>query len=68
MSTNCKAVSDDRPGYCPPHMGCGGRGWRWDSTDSGSGATVYCDCERGQDLRRSEEAAHRAPLHRKENP
>lgn len=30
---------------------CGGDGWLWDSTDSGSGAQVYCDCAAGAQLR-----------------
>lgn len=35
---------------CLSFEGCHGEGWMWDSTDSGSGAQVYCDCPAGAEL------------------
>lgn len=40
------------PSFC---LQCNGAGWLWDSTDSGSGAQVYCDCEHGRRLRQFDE-------------
>lgn len=37
---------------------CGGQGWHWDPCDSGSGATVYCDCPEGKKLATVERHAH----------
>jgi len=36
---------------CGSYEGCGGRGWTYDPTDSGSGRTCYCDCAAGDRLR-----------------
>lgn len=47
------------------------RGWTWDPTDSGSGATVYCDCAAGNALRESEgreEPSGYDPDHRASDP
>jgi hypothetical protein len=35
---------------CESYEGCGGRGWIYDPTDSGSGRTCYCDCPAGERL------------------
>jgi len=42
---------------CMIFEGCCGRGWRWDPEDDGSGRTVYCDCEAGDELAKREREA-----------
>lgn len=46
-------VSSTRPSpdaACGSSWGCGGRGWRWDLEDSGSGRIAYCACAAGREL------------------
>lgn len=40
-----------RDRICQPYEGCKGSGEHTDYTDSGSGATVYCECPAGEALR-----------------
>lgn len=46
----------DQTRRCRAYEGCHGQGWDWDATDEGSGRTVYCDCEAGQELRLQDRA------------
>lgn len=52
---------------CRSYEGCHGQGWDWDSSDSGSGRTVYCDCEAGDALK-EQDRADRAALVAKVKP